>query len=177
MSEATEVPEIVERVRKHIAAAVWSIPDEEKYIDFLTKILAALTAAIQRAEWAEARRHVWEQRARMGVRERRALRVERDTMKQRAEAAEASLAVAWASMETMQSVIDTLIAERDALRKDAAAISSTMKDAAWLLLHASRQGVNEHRAMVEASCNLTEHIERITAAMAVQPTTSTGDPT
>jgi beta-glucosidase-like glycosyl hydrolase len=39
-----------------------------------------------------------------------------DAMKQRAEAAEASCAVAWASMETMQGVIDTLTRERDEAR-------------------------------------------------------------
>ena len=57
MSEATEVTEIVERVREHLAAAVGiGHPDEEGYIDFLTEILAALTAATQRAEAAEAER-------------------------------------------------------------------------------------------------------------------------
>ena len=81
MSEATEVTETVERVREHLAAAVSTIPDEEGYIDFLTEILAALTAATERAEWAEARRHVWEQRARMVVRERRALRVECEALR------------------------------------------------------------------------------------------------
>ena len=82
MSEATEVTEIVERVREHLAAAVGiGHPDEKGYIDFLTEILAALTAATERAEWAEARRHVWEQRARMVVRERRALRVECEALR------------------------------------------------------------------------------------------------
>jgi hypothetical protein len=136
MKEANEEPKIVERVREHLAAAVWSTPDEEGYIDFLTEIIAALTLATKRAEEAEAEAEAWE-----------------------------------LSSTNWQADCRVAQCERDALRKDAAAISSTMKDAAWLLLHASRQGVNEHRAMVEASCNLTEHIERITAALAVQPKT------
>ena len=82
MSEATEVTEIVERVREHLAAAVGiGHPDEEGYIDFLTEILAALTAATQRADAAEARRDVWELRARKVVQERRTLRVECEALR------------------------------------------------------------------------------------------------
>ena len=57
MSEANEVTEIVERVREHLAAAVGiGHPDEKGYINFLAEILAALTAATERAEAAEAER-------------------------------------------------------------------------------------------------------------------------
>ena len=54
---------------------------EERPAADIADILNAWADLAQRAEWAEARRHVWEQRARMVVRERRALRVEREALR------------------------------------------------------------------------------------------------
>ena len=63
---------------------------------------AEVEAVTQRAEWAEARRHVWEQRARMVVRERRALRVERDALRKDA--------ARWYEHITLKAAIDAALA-------------------------------------------------------------------
>jgi hypothetical protein len=39
------------------------------------------------------------------------------------------------------------------------------KWAAWLLLHAAKQGVNEHRSMMDSQSIITQHIERIEDAL------------
>jgi hypothetical protein len=62
----------------------------------------------------------------------------------------------------------------DAAARDAARVTalhrtrlalSDFKWAAWLLLHASKQDVNEHRSMGDASVTITEHIEQIESAI------------
>lgn len=40
-----------------------------------------------------------------------------------------------------------------------------IKFAAWLLLHASTQKVNEHRSMADSASIITQHIERIEEAL------------
>jgi hypothetical protein len=43
------------------------------------------------------------------------------------------------------------------------------KWAAWLLLHAAKQGVNEHRSMMESQSVITQHIARIERALTEVP--------
>ena len=152
MSEANEVTETVERVREHLAAAVGiGHPDEEGYIDFLTEILAALTAATERAEAAEARRDLWEKRARKVVQERRALRVE---------------------CEALRELAKTECDSNDALRKDAARyrlMRGLFRYAKWDdvdALHELKPDDEKYIAddLLDAALDCA-----LTAAMAVQP--------
>jgi len=72
------------------------------------------------------------------------------------------IAAARVDVPALIAEVRKLTAERDALRVDAAAMLITIKDAAWLLLNARG---TEYLAMVEASYKLTEHMERLTAAL------------
>ena len=62
-----------------------------------------------------------------------------------------------------------LTAQLAAAKADGERIVGDMKDAAWLLLHASKQSVPDPRSALDVSCKLTEHCERLDAALAVQP--------
>ena len=157
MSEATEVTETVERVREHLAAAVSTIPDEEGYIDFLTEILAALTAATERAEAAEAKSRdvaYWHEAWKESEAERDALR-----------AIHAKVVALTAHMNQVHEELggtDTVltleaaqyvVAERDALRKDV----KRLREAIDIFI--SFQG----------STREPEGQAALTAALAVQP--------
>ena len=133
------------------------------FADECRKRETAATVATQRAEAAEAQRHVWEQLARMGVRERRALRVECEALRQRAEAAEA---------------------ERDALRKDAARLDFLANEPVFDGFADSPLDVYELESIVaeqngRVDPNVSDRREAfrrvIDAALAVQPTTGGRD--
>lgn len=82
--------------------------------------------------------------------------------------AEASLVVAWASMETMQSVIDARTAERDALRDIilwALGENGEFPKIPWGVLHTPYPFYWWRKEMRS----------RLDAALAVQPTTGEGD--
>jgi hypothetical protein len=81
-----------------------------------------------------------------------------DAMKQRAEAAEASCAVAWASMETMQGAIDTLTQQRDEAREERENVSSQL----WDCMN-EREGLRAERD--EASVVTDAMVERASVAL------------
>jgi hypothetical protein len=81
----------------------------------------------------------------------------------------AKICTEWTHMQLEQN------AEMDSLRNRLAACEQTLalmatalpdfKWAAWLLLHAAKQGVNEHRSMMDSQSIITQHIERIEDAL------------
>ena len=71
-------------------------------------------------------------------------------------------------MKSHANCAGILRAQLAAAREVTALIAVALPDfkwAAWLLLHASKQGVNEHRSMGESQSVVTQHIERIEAAI------------
>jgi hypothetical protein len=92
-----------------------------------------------------------------------------DAMKQRAEASEASCAVAWASMETMQGVIDTLTRERDEAR---VVTDAMVERVARVILsrHVSYTGKNAEKAWLWYGDDFkNEAREYLTAAFSEAP--------
>ena len=138
---------------------------------------AEILELTQRAEAAEEDRDGWKLRAMQSEQQRQSLRAERDALRTRAEAAEADARSAWVEyageketsaqclsyLRQSEDIVDALTAERDALR----VVDDAMVERFMFGYESVYRDGSTHSFSIRSGLD---------AALAVQPTTSTGNP-